>query len=347
MKRRRIKVLSGEGVYHCISRAIPELPYWEREDKEMMRRMLWRVADFSGVELLAYCLMSNHFHILIRVPDAQGLRVSDSELLRRYKLLYPEPTKYERLQIDKVEQILQENGHQAESIRRRLLARMHDVSGFMKTFKQRYSLWYNRTHGRYGTLWTDRYTSVLVENTPIATSTVAAYIDLNPVRAGLVKDPKDYRWCSYAEAVAGTSRARAGIVVVTGHSGYHPAPTPEKPHNFSEADITKAMEHYRCLLFGKAAGPARGKPHAARVDEESTSRVLRQGGKLPTHHLLRCRVRYLTDGLIIGTRAYIKAQQRERLRRGEIKTPARERHVSPEVYPELQAAKSCYKARSG
>jgi exodeoxyribonuclease V beta subunit len=40
---------------------------------------------------------------------------------------------------------------------------------------------------------------------------MAAYIDLNPVRAGLVKDPKDYRWCGYAEALSGSRRAQRGL----------------------------------------------------------------------------------------------------------------------------------------
>jgi putative transposase len=43
---------------------------------------------------------------------------------------------------------------------------------------------------------------VVVENSVNALKTVAAYIDLNPIRAGLVEDPKDYRFCGYGEAVA-------------------------------------------------------------------------------------------------------------------------------------------------
>ena len=64
--------------------------------------------------------------------------------------------------------------------------------------------------GGKGTLWEERFKSVLVEDGHAA-RTMAAYIDLNPVRAGMVDDPKDYRWCSYAEAVAGKKRAREGL----------------------------------------------------------------------------------------------------------------------------------------
>ena len=47
---------------------------------------LWRVATFSCVEVLAYCFMSNHFHILVYVPDPREL--SDDELLARIRALY-------------------------------------------------------------------------------------------------------------------------------------------------------------------------------------------------------------------------------------------------------------------
>ena len=75
----------------------------------------------------------------------------------------------------------------------------------MKTVKQRFSIWFSKSHQRYGTLWADRFKSVLVEGSGNPLQTMAAYIDLNPVRAGIVDDPKDYRFCGYAEAVAHSS----------------------------------------------------------------------------------------------------------------------------------------------
>ena len=102
----------------------------------------------------------------------------------------------------------------AEELRERVLARMWDMSAFMKLLKQRFTQWYNRRQGRKGTLWEERFKSVLVDGAGDVLATMAAYIDLNPVRAGLVEDPKDYRWCGYAEAVAGGRAARAGIQLV-------------------------------------------------------------------------------------------------------------------------------------
>ena len=91
---------------------------------------------------------------------------------------------------------------------------MWDVSGFMKSLKGRFTQWYNRRHGRKGTLWEERFKRVLVEGSGTTLAAMAAYIDLNPVRAGLVADPKDYRWCGYGEALGGAGRAVEGLRTV-------------------------------------------------------------------------------------------------------------------------------------
>ena len=127
------------------------MPFGQLEvQKEVPRKMLWQVADFSGVEVLTYSIMSNHFHVLVRVDDGQ--KISDAELLRRYKVLYPKPTKYQEASVQMMEQTLEQGGEEAEAIRRKLRARMGDISEFMKAVKQRFSVWYNRTHNRRGTL---------------------------------------------------------------------------------------------------------------------------------------------------------------------------------------------------
>ncbi|MBM3879268.1 MAG: hypothetical protein FJ387_06050, partial [Verrucomicrobia bacterium] len=105
-----------------------------------------------------------------------------------------------------------DHGRVDADIRKRMLARMGDVSEFMKEFKQRFSKWYNIRHQRFGTLWAERFRSVLVEDQTGVLETVSAYIDLNSVRAGLVEDPKDYRHCGYAAAEAGDAKARAGLL---------------------------------------------------------------------------------------------------------------------------------------
>jgi len=86
--------------------------------------------------------------------------------------------------------------------------RRGSLSQFMKELKMRMTRYMNKRLNRTGTLWESRYKSVLVEGSELALLTVAAYIDLNPVRAGIVDRPEDYHWCGYSEAISGTRGAK-------------------------------------------------------------------------------------------------------------------------------------------
>ncbi len=189
-----------------------------------------------------------------------------------------------------------------------LLARMHDLSEFMKTLKQRFSIWYNRNHdNRLGTLWMDRFKSVLVEGKGNPLQTMAAYIDLNPVRAGLVEDPKDYRWCGYAEAVAGNLKAQRGLEVVwaTYASGELRDAGSGMRDARDGARLKSALAAHRSLIFGKGASPwtCGGK----RIDRDMAERVLNEEkGELPMSVVLRCRVRYFTDGAVLGSAEFVR-----------------------------------------
>lgn len=263
-----------------------ELLFKDR-DKEILRQMIRQVADFCGVEVLTYCIMSNHFHVLLQVPDAPS--VSDTELIRRYRVLYPKPTKYQEASAVLMASQLQLGGNEAEVIRRKLLARMSDVSEFMKTVKQRFTTWYNKSHQRYGTLWADRFKSVLVQGEGNPLQTMAAYIDLNSVRAGLVEDPKDYRFCGYAEAVAGVAEARRGLIQIWS--------------DYGAKRSGLALQAHRMLIFGKHASGA----GLSDLTRKRALKVLdREDGQLPKAAILRCRVRYFTDGAILGSAEFVR-----------------------------------------
>jgi hypothetical protein len=188
------------------------------------------------------------------------------------------------------------------------LWRMGDVSEFMKSVKQRFSVWFNRNHGRYGTLWADRFKSVLVEGRGNPLQTMAAYIDLNPVRAGLVEDPKDYRFCGYAEAVAGAERARGGLQGVW--AAYADGGLRRN------VSVDGALQMHRELIFGKYVSD----PGLSEFSREKALKVLEhENAILPKAAVLRCRVRYFTDGAILGSQEFVLsfrgAWQRERGRK--------------------------------
>ncbi|MFV0415208.1 MAG: transposase, partial [Chthoniobacterales bacterium] len=203
----------SDAYYHCISRVIEKRFILEDEEKAYFYALMRRLERFMGVEIVTYCLMSNHFHLLLRVPAPGKLApLSISELERELKLLHCVGKGETSAALQEIERARASGSSTWEKdLLARYEARRGDLSRFMKELKQRFSLWYNQREGRRGPLWEDRFKSVLVEGSDEALMTVAAYIELNPVRAGLAEDPKDYRWCGYAEAVAGGALARKGL----------------------------------------------------------------------------------------------------------------------------------------
>ena len=308
MRQARIKVDPevDQAMYHCMTRVVNKERLFDDTAREILRRQLWLVAEYCGVEVLTYAILSNHFHVLTRVPRRETL--SDTDLLRRYRLLYPKPTRYQAARLSVIQSQLATNGPEAVAWRRRQLCLMGDVSQYMKLLKQRFSIWFNKSHGRIGTLWCERFKSVLVEPKGAALLVMAAYIDLNLVRAGLAADPKDGRFCGYAEAVAGSEQARRGIVTVTGSLAW-----------------SEAQSAYRQLLFGTGTETRESKEA---ISLEDFPRVMREGGKLPLTDVLRCRIRYFSDGAVLGSQAFVATH----LARYRHRTGRRE-HTPPHLLP--------------
>lgn len=295
MSRKRIFIING--VYHCMSRLVCGAPGLDRMAKAVFVKHMRRQEVFCGVEVLTYCVMSNHFHILLRVPQVPEHDISDKELVRRWRVLYPAQRKRTpfaaEMDAGDVERVLAKGGQQAVLLRRALLARMHDVSAFMRELKQRFSIWFNRREERHGTLWSERFKSVLIEGRHAALKVVAAYIDLNPVRAGLVSDPKDYVWSGYAAACGGQRRAVLGLTRVMGGD-------PQQARW-----VRSALDDYRMLLYGKGALPGTGKTVC--LDVAAARRVMAAGGRLSVSAQLLCRLRVLCHSTALGSCEYVAA----------------------------------------
>jgi hypothetical protein len=135
-----------------------------------------------------------------------------------------------------------------------------------------------------------------VESESRALAVIAAYIDLNPVRAGIVKDPADYRWSGYGEACGGSATARQGILSLL---------------SVSQQELTwsDAMATYRTSLYthGEERRDEAGRLQRVGFSPEVTSEVIERGGKMPLPDLLRCRVRYFKDGLAFGSKAFVES----------------------------------------
>ena len=172
--------------YHCLSRVVDRRFIFQETEKEHFVALMRKLEAFHGMRVVTYSVMSNHFHLLVEEPDREEIENLEAQsILKRLSFLYDSST------VKSVAQMLErarKSGNQAweEEILDRYRARMGDVSHFMKDLKQRFSSWYNRANGRKGTLWEDRYKSMLVEGDSKALMTVAAYIDSSMYSGGQV-----------------------------------------------------------------------------------------------------------------------------------------------------------------
>ncbi|MCC5806032.1 MAG: transposase, partial [Opitutales bacterium] len=110
--------------------------------REVWVGALHRAAAFSGVELITYCCLQNHFHILVRI-DPAAKNCDDAELVRRFRALYGSAkAMWCGLDASGLEHALAHDPPEtAERLRERLRARMGNVSEFMRTLRQRYTMW--------------------------------------------------------------------------------------------------------------------------------------------------------------------------------------------------------------
>jgi hypothetical protein len=166
---------------------------------------------------------------------------------------------------------------------------MWNLSAFMIGFKQDISIALNSRRQRTGTLWQRAFETVLLEP-GAALATVAAYVDLNPLRAGLVTDPGHYRWSGLGAAVAGDRIALQGLAIVTASLG--------EKDNAREG----VLERYRQIY---QPGPGSGLTEKDLTPEAAIA-AFHFRNKAPLAQLLRCRVRHFTKGAAIGSREFVE-----------------------------------------
>ena len=305
-----LAALEGKpALYHCISRAVWQEMVFGEAEKERFVAIMRKWESFSQVRVLTFCVMTNHFHLLVEVPERPGQDPTDEELLEHLAKVYRGQRLAEiRWELESMRR--QGNHSAAEALRQRFLRRMWDLSVFMKAVKQEFTVWWNKKHAKRGNLWEDKFKSVLVEDGHAARM-VAGYIELNPVRAGIAKSPEDYRWSGGGEAVAGKKQARQGIrqVMLERELGLSNPATAIQ----DVAEWRKVAAEYRALMQQDASRRKTGQETSgagSTGDRRARPRMaepLMGGGHggLSEGELLARRVRYFADGLVIGSRHFV------------------------------------------
>lgn len=265
---------SWHHVYNRIAGLPNEFPFGKVE-KAMFIRILMRLSRLYTIRILAFQVMSNHFHLLIQTPKDIP---SPEETCKRYaefhhhlRVLYPNSPRCAQWQ-----------------------ERLRDISWFMRHLQHLFTIWYNRTRPaqRRGSIWAGRFKNTLLED-GIAVWKCWKYIELNPLRAGMVKDPADYRFCSLGQWV---------------QKGAHPFPetlTACVLPAFQGLLQVQTIDDLRLLLRQEVALVI---AEEAGLDTAQTQKAVRQAeDPTPFSIQVRQRVRYWVNGWAIGSETFVRA----------------------------------------
>ena len=265
----RIKLTDQPSVYHVCSRtALDGLPF-KADDKNIFVKLIQHFSLIYFTEILGFCVMDNHFHILLRMHTKSEF--SDEEIEKRHALYYGKDCFFDKRQIPLLRQ------------------RWENLSEFMRDLKSAFTRDYNKKYDRRGTLWGERFKSTLVQDgAPLLNC--LAYIDLNPVRAGIVKRPENYRWNSLNYLMRNVDSS-TWLSLNTGSSQYEGISLGEK------------IEKYRTFLYEASA--------LADLHKNSSKKERKRYQRFSKHHRFLNRTRYFSDSLIIGSLEFVRTYCRK------------------------------------
>lgn len=269
-----------EAVYHCVSHVTsgtrPFTPAFLRQ----VRSLLLKIADFSGIDVLVYSLLPDHFHLLVRIPVIDYAAYDNAALAALLRQRYGAHPIIDYLYI---KPLLAND----PAVRGKILKRLGNLSSFMKELKQQIAIEYHVKEGGRGTIWAERFKSLLVENSPGPMRILAAYIILNSVRKNLCLDPRDYGFCSYSVACGGGEEERQGLMVATGTDCWR-----------------NASRDIREVMFGPQHNGEPILPPSAEAVEKAIEGS--NGDTLSLPEILRCRIRYFSDGAVYGSASFVE-----------------------------------------
>jgi REP element-mobilizing transposase RayT len=308
------------GSFHIISRVAGGELLFNEGDKECFLRLLERFAVGFFVEIHAFCIMSNHFHILATGLEKEARSASKEELFRRYRLIFGQDADPPVGRYDTSGRVIPDADKGVERLRRRL----GSISRFVQELKQTFSRFYNKKYDRVGYLWGDRFKGVIVSKGE-AQLACSAYIDLNPVRAGIVKKPEDYRWSSLGLRMRTPARARMllrPLSILPGFAdGAECDEGVEGMENTVEPMLTpiilseKSFDHifsYREFVY-KSGGVERS--GSAHISPELVNDVLKYHGDFGVGDRFRYRIKNFSEGVALGNYALIAHLQKSWNRR--------------------------------
>ena len=272
-RKARLKFDGGGGWYHVYAKASAIRGDFPLQRDGARRKIISLFEHFTRAyfcDLAGFCVMGNHYHAVVRFEQIHS--VAPEELRRRAEILYPE----QREMLDGW------TGKKWE----RFEARLFNVSEIMRNIQGAFGRWFNATFDREGSFWGGRFKSTLLEDEQAAFDCLA-YIDLNPVRAGIVERPEEYEWSSLFFREIGEDRWLISLTELTGQSRRK-----------------AALRDYKAAVYYR--GSVRSKEGEAKIPERIVR--LEEARGFRSSGVFSKRLRYMVDGVAVGGEQFVRAQ---------------------------------------
>lgn len=204
--RKNLVSLDDTPYYHVVARCVRRAWLWgvdEYAGRDYSHRKTWvlerlaRLTQLFTIDVCAYAVMSNHYHLVVYVDRnrAQGLTLE--EVAQRWLQLFSSPPLIEKYLTGEASSAEREA---AEAILTRWRARLCDLSWFMKCLNEYLARRANVEDQCTGRFWEGRFRSqALLDEAGLLTA--MAYVDLNPVRAGIAATPEDSPFTSIMDRI--------------------------------------------------------------------------------------------------------------------------------------------------
>jgi REP element-mobilizing transposase RayT len=255
------------GIYHCIQRAVRRAwlcgqdPLTGRSfehRRDWLQKRLANIAADYGLDVLAFAVMANHLHVVVRNRPDVVATWTDDEVVRRWWNLFPMRRNPDRTPAVPTESELKSWMTAAKV--RLFRSRLSDISWFMRSLCEPIARRSNLEDQCTGRFWEGRFRSQkLVDEAAVLACT--AYVDLNPVRAGIVETPEQAPYTSAYERTKAEKAARLERVVAKRrkHVGRRKRAQPGQSHYVrSDAWLTPVRLDERAVAYlGAMASPTR------------------------------------------------------------------------------------------
>ncbi|WP_024326095.1 transposase [Thioalkalivibrio sp. AKL19] len=211
---------------------------------------LKQLASVFAVDIAAYAVMSNHFHMVVRVDEARLERLERDEVLRRWTQLFSGPVMVQRYLADP-QRLGAAEMKIVDAWVETYRSRLADLSWFMRVLNESIARQANAEDGVTGRFWEGRFKSqALLDDQAVLTA--MAYVDLNPIRAGIAKTPERSDYTSIAER---TALFRAPHV--------NEEPTPSRSSRTKVRESTRRAKTTASEASSLPVAPRRTAPQAA------------------------------------------------------------------------------------